>query len=395
MKMNSKRSVKVNHKTAATHESAAGLTIGLDLGDKNHEACVLDAAGEVVARAQVGCSPVAVAEFFAQYRGAVVAMETGTHSRWVCRMAEAAGLAVLVGNARKLRAVWASSRKSDVRDAEMLARIARMDPKLLCPIHHRSEKAQALLAIVQARDQLVVARGALVSHMRGVVKGFGARLVKCGAECFHKKAEIPEALRTAHEPLLETIKQMTETIRNYDRRVEELVATNEDARRLMQVPGVGPLIAIAFILTLEEAGRFESSRTVGAFIGLVPRRDQSGSTDKQLHISKEGNLYLRRLLVTAAHRILGPFGEDCDLRDFGLRIAERGGRNAKKRAIIAVARKLAVLLHALWRNKTDWQPRRAKKETAGEAAGNVAPPETSNDWKQADAEVPRTGKIAA
>jgi transposase len=326
--------------------------------------CVLDADGVVIERAKVGCSPEAVAKFFACHRGVLVAMETGTHSRWVSRMAEAAGLSVLVGNARKLRAIWASKQKSDVRDAEMLARIARLDPTLLCPIQHRSEKTQALLSMIQARDQLVCARGALISHVRGVVKGFGARVNKCSTESFHSKAQLPDVLRDALVPVLSMIEKHTETIRNYDRRIEEQVAKNPDAQRLMQVPGVGPLIALAFILTIEEAGRFEKSRTVGAFVGLAPRRDQSGASDKQLHITKEGNTYLRRLLVTAAHRILGPFGPDCDLRSHGLRIAERGGKNAKKRAVVAVARKLAVLLHALWKNATDYQPRHTLAQAA-------------------------------
>ena len=341
-----------------------GVTIGMDLGDKHHEACLLDADGNVIGRARVGCSPEAVAKFFELHRGALVAMETGTHSRWVSRLAEAAGLSVLVGNARKLRAIWASSQKSDVRDAEMLARIARADATLLCPIQHRSEKTQALLSMIQARDQLVRARGALISHVRGVVKAFGARVNKCSTESFHTKAEVPEVLREALTPVLSMIEKHTETIRNYDRRIEEQAAKNPDARRLMQVPGVGPLIALAFILTLEEAGRFEKSRTVAAFVGLAPRRDQSGDSDKQLHITKEGNTYLRRLLVTAAHRILGPFTEDCDLRSHGLRIAERGGKNAKKRAVVAVARKLAVLLHALWKNGTDYQPQRQMAQAA-------------------------------
>jgi transposase len=383
MKMSSK-----TKKTAATMKTAE-MTIGLDLGDVIHEACILDARGDVVERVRVGCSPEAVAKFFAQYRGARVAMETGTHANWVSRLAVAARLDVLVGNARKLRAIWASKQKSDVRDAEMLARIARVDPQLLCPVHLRGEAAQALLALLRARDQLVAARSGLVSHVRGVVKSFGARIVKCGAECFHKKAEMPDAVRDALAPVLATIGQHTETIRTYDRRIEEQVARNPDAQRLMQVPGVGALIALAFVLTIEEAGRFEKSRTVGAFVGLAPRRDQSGATDKQMHITREGDDMLRRLLVTAAHRILGPFGEDCDLREHGLRIAERGGKNAKKRAVVAVARKLAVLLHAMWKNKTDWRPHRKPKAAAADAS------EFSKDWKNQRRELPDTGKLAA
>lgn len=362
------------------------LTIGMDLGDVVHEVCILDARGEIAGRARVGCSPEAVAKFFALYRGATVAMETGTHVRWVAALAEAAGLRVLVGNARKLRAIWASRQKSDERDAEMLARIARVDPKLLHPVHLRGEAAQRLLAMLRARDQLVAARSALVSHVRGVVKSFGARIPKCSTECFHKKAELPAALRDVLGPLLATLEQHTTTIRTYDRRIEEQVATNPDAQRLTQVPGVGPLIALAFVLTIEEAGRFENSRTVGAFIGLAPRRDQSGATDKQMHITREGDVMLRRLLVTAAHRILGPFGEASDLRDAGLRIAARGGKNAKKRAVVAVARRLAVVLHAMWKTRTDWKPHRNPPPAANEL---------SSDRNPVMETLPDTGKLAA
>jgi transposase len=272
---------------------------------------------------------------------------------------EELGHTVLVAHPRKLRAIYQSDRKSDVRDAEMLARIARADPKLLNPIRHRGGNAQAHLAIVKARDCLVATRTKLVNHVRGTVKTFGVRLPKCSTPAFHKKAldAIPEALRPALEPILETIGKLTQTIRQYDADIAQLCQdAYPETEILRSVNGVGPVTSLSFILTLEEPHRFNRSRNVPAFIGLTPRRDQSGATDRQLGITKSGNTYLRKLLIGCAQYILGPFGNDSQLRQWGLRLIERGGPNAKKRAVTAVARKLAVLLHRLWLTGMLYEP---------------------------------------
>jgi len=336
-----------------------GITIGMDLGDKKHQVCVLNKAGEIVAEEEVASNRAAMASFFKRYHGAVVAMETGTHSRWVSQIAEAEGLKVLVGNARKLRMIWQSRQKSDTRDAVMLARIARMDPKLLCPIRHRGEQVQMDLEIIRARDLLVRERTKMVNHVRSVVKSMGERLAPSSAASFGHKAKIPEALNEALQPMLEMILELTKKIRRYDLLIKEAALKKyPETEQLVQVGGVGPLTALAYVLTLEEPERFAKSRMVGPYLGLVPRLDQSGQTDKQLRITKQGDGYLRRLLVGSANYILGPFGPDCDLRTFGLKLMQRGGKNAKKRAVVAVARKLAVLLHALWRSGQQYEPKR-------------------------------------
>lgn len=334
------------------------ITIGMDLGDRNHMACVLDGRGRKIEECTVACTPVAVSAYGARYPGALLALETGTHSRWVSEVAREAGLRVLVGNARKLRAIWQNPQKSDVKDAEMLARIARMDPQLLSPIRHRSARAQQDLAIIKARDALVRTRASLILHVRSVCKGFGHRLAKGSSDAFARKAKLPEALQPALGPLLEVLEGLTQQIQNYDRLVDQTVERYPETGRLTQVAGVGPLTALAYVLTIEDAERFEDSRMVGPYLGLVPRRDQSGQTDKQLPITKAGNTYLRRLLVSGAHYILGPFGPPCNLRRQGEALMKRGGKNAKKRAVVAVARKLAVLLHALWKNGTRYEPDR-------------------------------------
>jgi transposase len=344
------------------------VTIGMDLGDKKHQICVLDETGVAVAEVAVDNTAAAVSKYFRKYVGAVVAMETGTHSPWISRLLASLGCRVLVGNARKLRAIWQNPNKSDLRDAEMLARIARFDPQLLYPVHHRSEQAHADLERIKARDALVRSRRSLINHVRGAVKAFGVRLPACSSESFSTRVteHLPAAIQEAVTPLLETIGHLTDQIRDYDRQVVAISRQRYTAsERLQQVGGVGPLTALAYLLTLEEPGRFDKSRSVGAYVGLTPRRDQSGQTDKQLRITKSGDRYLRQLLVTSSHYILGPFGPDSDLRRYGLRIAERGGKNAKKRAVVAVARKLAVLLHHLWKTGVDYEPLR----TAGSPVG--------------------------
>jgi len=335
------------------------ITIGMDMGDKKHQVCLLDGDGNEIHAETISNTSKDMKRFFSAYTGATVAIEAGTHSGWVSRILEGLGCTVLIGNPRKLKAIWASTNKSDVRDAEMLARIARFDRKLLYPIHHRGEQAQKSLETIKARDMLVRSRSDLINHVRGAVKGMGGRIASCSTESFHYKAEeeMPEGLAAALIPLLKVIEDLTQRIRAFDKAIKELSCREyPETSRLRQVTGVGPVTALAYVLTLEEPDRFAKSRAVGPFLGLTQRRDQSGETDKQLRISRAGNEYLRRLLVGCAHYILGPFGPDCDLRRYGLRIAERGGKNAKRRAIVAVARKLAVLLHRLWISGALYEP---------------------------------------
>jgi transposase len=347
-------------------------TAGLDIGDKYSYLCLIDTqSGEVIEEGRLRTSPEAFRRRFASERPMRTAIEAGTHSPWASRVLEECGHEVLVANARKLRLIYSNKRKTDQIDAENLARLARLDPKLLYPLKHRGEDSQAHMAIVRSRQAMIGCRTQLVNHVRGAVKSFGARLPKCPARSFHKRAtaHIPEALRPALEPILEQIASLTERIRDYDRR---LVAISEEhypeTGLLRQVEGIGPLTALCFVLTLEDPYRFERSRSVGAYLGLVPARDQSGDRDPQKRISKEGDEMLRRLLVGSAHYILGPFGSDSDLRRHGEKIASRGGKNSKKRAVVATARKLAVLLHSLWVSGEIYEPLRNTHRLGGQAA---------------------------
>lgn len=327
------------------------ITIGIDLGDRSHIAAVIDAEGNQLAIGNIVNTRSALKRFIQSYPGATVALEAGTHSPWISQLLMELGCRVYVGNPRKLRLIWDSQDKSDQRDAQMLARVCRLDPQLLWPVRHRDKKAHSDLAVIKSREMLVKSRTLLINHARGVVKTNGERLPGCSAASFAKRCQphVPGDLWPALEPIFKMIADLSEHIRELDHKINQLCEHHyPETQSLQQVAGVGPVTALAYVLTLQDPARFSKSRQVGAYLGLAPGRDQSGNTDKQLRISKAGNKYLRQLLVSCAHYIIGPFGADSDLRRHGLAIAARGGKNAKKRAVVAVARKLAVLLHRLW-----------------------------------------------
>jgi transposase len=348
------------------------MTAGLDLGDKYSYLCLIDTeSGEVIEEGRLRTSPETFKRRFASEQSLRIAIEAGTHSPWVSRVLEGCGHDVLVANARKLRLIYANKRKTDEVDAENLARLARLDPKLLYPLKHRDENPQAHMAIIRSRQALVGCRTQLVNHVRGTVKSFGARLPKCPAVCFHKNAaaHIPETLLAALGPILEQIGSLTERIRQYDRKLQTISEEHyPETELLRQVEGVGPLTALTFVLTVGDPYRFEKSRSVGAYLGLVPATARSGESDPQKRISKEGDEMLRKLLVSSAHYILGPFGSDSDLRRHGEKIASRGAKNSKKRAAVAVARKLSVLLHSLWVSGEVYDPLRNARVSGRKAA---------------------------
>jgi transposase len=229
-----------------------GITVGVDLGDKYSYLCFLDTeSGEIMEEGRVRTTPEALRRrFCSEQQPLRIAIEAGTHSPWVSRVLEECGHEVLVANPRKTRLIYANKRKTDEIDAENLARLARLDPKLLYPLKHRAEHSQAHLALIRSREALVGARTQLVNHVRGAVKSFGGRLPKCPARSFHNKApeHIPEALRAAVEPLLETIGSLTERIREYDRRLEKICQEHyPETHLLRQVEGVGILTALTFV----------------------------------------------------------------------------------------------------------------------------------------------------
>jgi len=346
--------------------------IGLDLGDKFSYLAILDQGGTLIEETRLPSTRDSFRRWFSRLAPCRIAMEVGAQSRWASHLLQELGHDVLVANARKLRAIYHNPRKGNRVDAETLARLARLDPELLSPIHHRSPEVQAHLAVIRSRDALVRSRTLLINHVRGLTKSSGDRLPSCSADCFASKVAqaIPERFLPALLPILDTIASLSQQIRAYDRQIATRCQEEfPETRQLQSIAGVGPLTSLAFVLTLETPGRFARSREVGPALGLVPKRDQSGDRDPQLRITKTGDSYLRRLLVGSAQYILGPFGPDCDLRRWGLKLAERGGKNAKRRAVVAVARKLAILLHPLWKTGEVYDPlyqANRKEEFAGE-----------------------------
>lgn len=324
--------------------------VGCDVGDKLTEICVLNAAGGVVERRQARTTVTGITKPLMGYRRATVVIEAGTHSRWIEEALIAGGHQVVVANARQVQLIWKRRKKTDKADALLLARLARVDLSLLAPVRHRSRTAQIDLAALRSRDILVRMRTSLVNHVRGMLKPFGIKPVECSTNAFPERVAetVPSELVPALEPVLSVLRELNAQIARHDRQVEQLAAASPITLRLSQVHGVGELTALAFRLTIDDPSRFKKSRVVAAFLGMTPAKDQSGESDPQKRITKAGNPFLRRLLVQCAHRLLGRFGGDCELRRWGLRLAERGGKAAKKRATVAVARKLAVLLHRIW-----------------------------------------------
>ena len=291
------------------------LTIGLDLGDRSSWYCVLDEAGTVRLEQRLSTTPKAMREVFGGMPRSRMALETGMHSPWVSRCLSELGHEVIVAHARNVRRIGESRKKDDRLDAQTLARLARIDPQLLCPVKHRSAKAQADLTVIRARA--------------GLAKSYGERLRGCNVRNMNpEKAEgLSPELHRAREPLLAGIEALSERIRECNEGIEKLAQESyPQVALLKQVKGVGTLIALTFLLTLEDAHRFRKRRDVGCYLGLQPGRRNSGQSEPQMHISKEGDPYLRTLLVQGAHHILGPFGADSDLRRWGLKLAERGGK---------------------------------------------------------------------
>ena len=349
----------------------ARLTIGLDLGDRSSHYCMLDEAGNVILERSLPTTANGIRQAFSRIPRCRMALETGTHSPWVSRQLSELGHEVIVAHARNVRLIGESSRKDDRIDARTLARLARIDPGLLGPVRHRSAQAQIHLTVIRARAALVSTRTALVNAARGLTKSYGQRLNKCGTEQMTRDRAkgLSQELREALDPLLREIESLNERIAEYNRRIEQIAKeVHPEVARLKQVKGVGTLIALTYVLTLDDPQRFRRSRDAGCFLGLRPGRRNSGQSEPQLHISKEGDRYLRTLMVQGAHYILGPFGQDSDLRRWGLKLAERGGKNAKKRAVVAVARKLAVLLHKLWVSGEVYEPLRNNHEVESAVA---------------------------
>ena len=347
--------------------TTTNITIGLDLGDRYSTFCELDATGEILEEGRITNNRKALKKYFEPIPPARIVMEVGAQSPWISKYISSFGHDVIVANPRKLRLIYCNESKSDRVDAENLARIGRADPKLLAPIQHRSLDTIVDLNVIRNRDLLVRSRTRMILHVRSVIKVVGGRVPKCQTSLFAEKARlfIPAELQETLFPVLDLITVLDTQIADRERRIEELADPKyPETELLTQVPGVGIITALAFILTIEDPTRFSSSRSVGSYLGLRPGKKESGDKNPQLGITKAGSVLMRKLLVQSAHVILQDRNPDSDLKRWGKAIAERGGRNATKRAAVAVARKLAVLLHRLWLNGEEFEPFRNSEQMA-------------------------------
>ncbi len=334
-------------------------TLGIDVGDRRSSYCLLAASGETLNEGNVATTSEALSALFQAIEACRIVLEACGHVHWIAQLASEAGHEVVVANPREVRLISQSGRKSDRNDARTLARLGRADVELLRPVKLRGEDCRASRSVLHARDLLVRTRAKLVNFVRGQVKTFGGRVPSCSTPAFRNKAvgHVPEPIRSVVTPMLEMLEELEKRIRDFDREIERLCEEQHpETGVLRQVKGVGPVLALAYVATIESPARFASSRTVGNYVGLAPAQYASGAKTPELRISKRGDGFLRRLLVNAAAYILGPFGEDSDLRRYGGRIAGSGSQRDKARARIAVARKLACLLHHLWRTGCVWDP---------------------------------------
>jgi len=344
-------------------------TIGLDLGARVTQVAIYDTSGNRIEERKISTARDPMAQLFDRFPGARVVMEASTPTRWINNLARRQGHEVIIANPRKIPVITANIRKSDRNDARLLGEIGQFKPELLSPIELREDVYQLVRTRLFARQQLVKTRSSLCTFVRSQVKSVGQNLPPGTTRTFALKMRplLPTELASVLDPILRTIQQLSDEIDGLDAEVK--ISSERDfpmTAVLQQVHGVGPLVSLAFVATVGAPDRFKDSRSLGPYFGLVPRLDQSGQSNPGLSITKHGDAYMRSLLVSAATRILGPFGVDSDLRRFGLRIIEQGGQRARAKARIAVARKLAVLLHRLLLTGEVYEPLRNSPEVAEE-----------------------------
>jgi transposase len=373
-----KTTIREIRKQASQHQ----LTIGLDLGDRTTHVCIINEQGEIVMQDELSTTKTGLNRLFEKLASTRVALEAGTHSPWASRHVASLGHEVIVANPRKVALISDSKRKNDRIDAEKLARLARADPKLLSPIQHRSEQAQLDLAEIRIRNEFVRARTGLINMARGLAKSSGCRLEACDADQVGTEMtkHLPEEVQRMLKPTLEIVEALTVTIKEAEQRIHQIAERYPEIGSISSISGVGELTALAFMLTIEDKERFGKSRQVGPYLGMVPGQSQSGASDPQQRITKEGDRMMRWLLVQCAHCVLRHNAPDCDLKRWGwnkIDAMKTGkGKPKKKKVIAAVARKLAVLMHRLWVNGEVYDPLyNAKKQQA--AAQKTAKSQTA------------------
>lgn len=329
--------------------------LGIDVHAKTSELCEVSASGKVVRRERMATTRAGLRRRFEGAARSRVVVECGGSTPWIVRMLEGFGHEVVVVNPRRVRLIAESTLKCDRVDAEILARLSRLDPELLRPVYQRSYEGQLLRTQLTVRSGLVRARASLINRIRGTLRAHGAPMSSCTARAFVAKfAEHrpPQELREVLEPLAGAIGELSERIDALEKRLVDDSRSDELLGRLQEVPGVGPLVSLAFVAWVDRAERFVRSRDVGACLGLRPTLCASGGSMRQGAITREGDTAMRWLLVQAAHAALA-VRRDSALKRWGEALVARAG---KKRAVVALARKLGVLMHRLWVTGERYQP---------------------------------------
>ncbi|HEY1606234.1 MAG TPA: IS110 family transposase [Allosphingosinicella sp.] len=330
---------------------------GLDVSDKSTHICVVDDAGAISWRGVCATDPEVLARTLGRHcpDAVRVVLETGALSPFLYHGLIERGVPAICICARHAKKVLSRVNKSDPHDAEGLAQLARTG--WFKTVHVKEGATHLDRAHLKVREQLVRAHAAMKNQLRGLLKLFGLRLGQATTPA--KRAERLQALmamkpelKAVLAPLVAALAALEEQIAVSTRTLKHRAAADPVCARLMSVPGVGPVGALTFKTSIEDPTRFLKGADVGAFAGLVPRRFQSGERDTKGGISRAGDPMLRRALYEAANSLLARVKRDCALRRWGLQLAASKG---PKRARVAVARKLAVLLHTLWRSETSFQ----------------------------------------
>ena len=332
-------------------------TIGADVSDRTTKICVMTKESgdpKIVCETTIPTSPDGFRTFLeGQDKSAPLVFETGTHCRWIDKVGTAMGFKTFVANPCRLRMITESKTKNDKNDARMLARLALADIELLHPVKLRDDEHQRMVNLHEIRDQLVKERTAEILQIRAIAKSIGFRIPDCSAECFHNldRKGWPKELNDVVWPLMKELKGKSVTIKTVEKQMKRLAnsgAFGESVARLMEIPNVGFFTATCFVaVTGGDMDRFDKPRDIGPWLGLAPRQDQSGDVDRQCHITKAGSSLLRWKLTQCAQKTMQKDSADTDLKVKGMRLCARGGKIAKRKAVTAVARGLAVLMVAL------------------------------------------------
>ena len=334
------------------------LFAGLDVSMKETHVCVIDGEGVVILETRTPTEPKAIAAALARAPGCQrVVLETGRMAPTLFHGLEALGVPVICIESRQAYLALKSlaTHKTDRNDARGLAQLARTG--FFKPVHVKSLAAHAVRALILARKKLVGQRVTLENQIRGLAVVFGVRLPRGLSPAFAEQviggSEGVPGLSAAMCGLLAARDAVLEAITAIDRDMRRLARASEACRRLMAIPGVGQLTALAFVAAIDEPERFRRSRDVGAYLGLVPRRYQSGEVDYTGSISKCGDRRVRTLLYEAANVLLTRYRGKLALKDWALDI---GRRSTMRKARIALARRLAIIMHAMLRHGTEFNP---------------------------------------